>query len=147
MNAKQVIYGIAAVLLLGLLGCASIEPCNHTLEREGFLTTSDGVRLYYKVKGTGPQKVIIPFATRFGDGDFNAITEGRTVYHYDPRFHGFSEAVELSQLSFERDLEDLEEVRAYFGLKRFSLIGVEYFGNLAIHYARLCGVIVKSLAA
>jgi hypothetical protein len=130
MKMEISVFLIGVALMIVLLGCAGVSPRRTVLEKEGFLTASDGVRLYYKVKGNGPRKVIIPFATRFGDGDFDVLTKGRTIFYYDPRCRGHSETVELSGLSFVRDLQDLEEVRRFFGLRKFSLIGVNYFGAL-----------------
>ena len=58
---------------------------------------------------------------------------GRTVLFYDMRNRGRSDAVkDLSQVTMENDVRDLESVRAHFGVKKATLIGYSYLGFMVV---------------
>ncbi|HSA94374.1 MAG TPA: alpha/beta hydrolase [Terriglobales bacterium] len=105
-------------------------------ETTGFVTAHDGARLSYRKLGHGPQTVIVPGGFLF-DGAFDRFaTAGRTVIFYDMRNRGRSDAVkDLSQVTIQNDVRDLEAVRAHFGVKKASLIGYSYLGFLVVLYA------------
>lgn len=51
---------------------------------DGYVTTPDGVRLFYQKVGAGPQSVILP-ARLFLIRDFRRLAKGRTLIFYDMR--------------------------------------------------------------
>ena len=52
--------------------------------QEGFLSTEDGLRLYYQILGEGPDTVIIPAASWLA-ADFEPLAEAHTLLLYDQR--------------------------------------------------------------
>ncbi len=111
------------------------SPQSDSPVTEGFVTTSDGVRLYYQKVGTGPQVVLIP-GRLFLFPAFQRLTEGRTLIAYDMRDRGRSDAVSNpKRLSIQDDVNDLEAIRQHFHADKPSLIGWSYLGMMVILYA------------
>src|SRR6266850_1636404 len=103
---------------------------------EGYVSTADGVRLFYQKVGSGRQTVIVP-AALFLARDFRQLADGRMLIFYDMRNRGRSDAVKDSRkITIQDDVRDLEAVRAHFGVKRFSPIGYSYLGMMVMLYAR-----------
>jgi proline iminopeptidase len=122
----------AAVLAVVLSsGCAATSSRSGTAE-ESWVQTADGVLLHCRKVGEGPEVLLVPGASWVAD-DMRPLAPGRTVIFYDPRGRGRSEARVTTDI--ERDIQDLEEVRAWFGLERFALLGNDYSAALAAHYA------------
>ncbi len=102
---------------------------------EGYISTDDGLRLYFHAVGDGPQNVVVP-AGCWLDRDFDAIVEGRTLIFYDERGRGGSDAItDTSQLAAGYEERDLEAARAYFGLEKMALIGWSANGGTVANYA------------
>jgi len=103
--------------------------------REGRLPTADGLRLYYRKLGEGAPHVVVP-AGLFLERSLSRLAEGRTIVFYDMRNRGRSDTVrDLAKVGIDRDIEDLEAVRAYFGFETMSLIGWSYLGLVTARYA------------
>ena len=130
-----------SLLLLGLwLACASVPAAAKTPhpapQTEGYVSTADGVRLYYQKVGKGKQTVIIPAALFLAD-DFRQLADGRTLIFYDMRNRGRSDAVkDMARVNIHEDVRDLEAIGAHFGVKRFSTIGYSYLGMMVMLYAK-----------
>jgi pimeloyl-ACP methyl ester carboxylesterase len=60
--------------------------------QDGFITTADGLRLFYRQAGTGSRVVLFINGVVTAD-DFAPIVDGRTVVFFDPRNRGRSDAV------------------------------------------------------
>lgn len=101
---------------------------------EHFTTTPDGVRLYYRVAGSGPEVVIAPFALYHGAA-FDRLAVGRRIVTYDPRGRGKSEAVSPDRVSLDLLLTDLDAVRRAVGAERIALIGWSGGGMETFVYA------------
>lgn len=108
---------------------------------EGYLRTTDGVRLFYKVVGHGPETLV---AVHGGPGnslssiepDFRPFEKRYTIVYYDQRGNGHSDLIENpSRLSLEHHVADLDAVRAHFGLAKMKLIGNSWGGLLVAAYA------------
>ncbi len=113
---------------------AAQRDSRHALE-EGYVTTPDGVRLYYVKAGRGARTVILP-ARLFTFDDFRWLAEDYTLISYDMRNRGRSETVaDGSLITFEADVEDLETIRRHFQVEKFSAIGYSYLGKLIVIYA------------
>jgi pimeloyl-ACP methyl ester carboxylesterase len=121
------------VCCLPMLGAET----NTAGESSGFLPTHDGSRLYYRKVGGGPQTVIIPGGFLFGSAFDNLAGKQRTVIFYDMRDRGQSDRIEdASRLTMENDVQDLETVRRYFGVKKFVPVGYSYLGFMVVLYAK-----------
>jgi pimeloyl-ACP methyl ester carboxylesterase len=132
------------VFFAGLLvsGCEPFGGQSRTVDEhsdprfaETYVSTSDGLRLYARSVGDGPDTVIIPAAAYLAR-DLLPLATGRTLIFYDPRGRGASDVPADSQrLGIEFDIADLETVRAHFAVGRVSLIGFSYLGAVVALYA------------
>ena len=110
--------------------------------REGNLTGADGVRLFYRVVGTGPDTVVVlhggpGLSMSYLSADLAPLAHGRTIIYYDQRGGGFSQTgFDPAGLALDRHLADLEAVRAHFGLEKMTLVGHSWGALLAGFYAR-----------
>jgi len=105
--------------------------------REGYVTTEDGVRLFFQKIGSGAQTVIIPNGIYLFD-DFERIAGGRTLIFYDLRNRGRSDTVsDGAKLArgIHNDVDDLDAVRRHFGVTRIDAIGHSYMGLMVALYA------------
>lgn len=108
---------------------------------EGHIVTPDGVKLFYKVLGSGPEVLIVVHG---GPGntmhsvlaDFAPLASGRTVIYYDQRGNGGSDLIrERDKLGVEKHIADLEAVRKHFKLNKVTLLGNSWGGLLISFYA------------
>jgi len=107
------------------------------LPAEGYVTTDDGLRLWFQTVGSGPQVVVLPNGFHLLE-DFSCLAPGRTLVFYDVRNRGRSDTVTdpaLLQRGIHNDVDDLDAVRRHFGLDRLALIGHSYMGLMVILYA------------
>lgn len=109
--------------------------------REGYVTTSDSVRLFYRVVGRGQDTVIAIHGGPGVDlesiaGDFAPLAERHTVIFYDQRGAGRSDLPkDTTRLTAQRQVDDLDAVRRHFGLERVTLVAHSYGPLLAASYA------------
>lgn len=104
---------------------------------EGYVTTEDGVRLFFRTLGHGPRMVVIPNGIYLLD-DFKSLAERCTLIVYDPRNRGLSDPVSEATSptkGIQGDVDDLEAVRRHFGIDRLALIGHSYVGLMVVLYA------------
>jgi proline iminopeptidase len=115
--------------------------CLGQTPREGFITAPDGVRLFYKMVGSGEEILV---AVHGGPGnslnsilpDLEPLAKNRTVVYYDQRGGGRSELIKDGEkLSISKHIEDLETVRKFFKLDRMTLLGNSWGGLLIGFYA------------
>jgi gluconolactonase len=109
--------------------------------REGYVTTSDSARLFYRVMGRGGDTLM---AIHGGPGvdlesiaaDFAPLAERHVVIFYDQRGSGRSELPkDTTRLVAARQIADLDEVRRHFGVRRVTLVAHSYGPLLAASYA------------
>lgn len=102
---------------------------------DGYMTVDGGIRLHYRVLGSGPDTVVIPGDTWWA-GHAEPLARGRRVILYDPRNRGRSDDVPSpSLLGMDHEIRDLESVRRHFALERMSLVGWSYLGAMVALYA------------
>ena len=108
-----------------------------------FAKAKDGVSIAYSVTGKGP--LLVKAANWLShieyDWDspvwqhwFTDLSKHNRLVRYDERGCGLSDR-EVSDLTFERWVDDLETVVDTLGLERFPLLGVSQGGAVAIAYA------------
>src|SRR6185369_16884871 len=113
------------------------EESRHMPASEGYVTTDDGVRLFFRKVGSGPHAVIVPNAVHMFDG-FKRLADRRTVIFFDLRNRGASDSVSDNaklEKGIHHDVDDLEAVRRHFRMQTVDLIGHSYVGLTVILYA------------
>ncbi|TVQ02914.1 MAG: alpha/beta fold hydrolase [Balneolaceae bacterium] len=125
--------------LLTVSGCQHSElPGQFT---EGFVQSTDGIELYYRIMGAGPDTLIMLHG---GPGlnfdylapDLEPLEELFTLIYYDQRGAGRSTLLRNPDLlSVDAHVADLEAVRNHFGLNKISLFGHSWGAMLAAFYA------------
>ena len=109
--------------------------------REGYVTTSDSARLFYRVIGRGADTLIAIHGGPGVDlesiaGDFAPLGERHVVIFYDQRGAGKSDLpTDTTRLAVARQIADLDDVRRHFSLQRTTLIAHSYGPLLAASYA------------
>lgn len=120
---------LAAIPILGLTS-ATAQPLE-----QGYVTTPDGVKLFYQKVGKGRQSVILPGAL-FLFRDFRRLEKGRTLIFYDMRDRGRSDAVQdRGRITIQNDVDDLEAIRRHFVIDKPDLVGFSYLGMMVVLYA------------
>src|SRR5262245_19493609 len=123
--------GIAAAALLS----GSAAHASGPLVQEGYVSTDDGIRLYYRSIGRGPQTVVVPLGFMMFE-DFKHLAGTRRFVFYDMRNRGRSDAVKDPQkLTIENDVLDLERLRRDLKIDKMILIGESYLGLMVVLYA------------
>lgn len=108
-----------------------------------FCTTSDGVGIAYSSIGTGPPLVKAANWMNHLELDWRSpiwrpmideFSRDQQLIRYDERGTGLSDR-NVSDLSLEAFVSDLESVLDSLGLDRFPLLGISQGGPVAIKYA------------
>lgn len=112
-------------------------------------TTYDGARLSYRTRGEGEPLVVLPGGPMRNQvylGDLGGLTAHRTLIVLEPRGTGDS-AVPADPRSCrcDRQVADVEALRAHLGLERIDLLGHSGSVNLATLYAAAHPARIRSL--
>jgi len=109
-----------------------------------FCTTSDGVRIAYATAGEGPpvvyvcgwpQHLEVEWEKPFSRGFLERLAQGCTLVRYDMRGSGLSDP-DVSDLTLEAFVRDLESVVDHLALERFALLSLGALaGPIAMTYA------------
>jgi proline iminopeptidase len=123
---------LSASALVLLLACAD-EP---SLVTEGFVEVEEGIELYYRRVGDGPEAVVIPGGMYLEEEFKRLAAADRTLLFYDMRGRGKSTTItDAAKLGIEYELADLDTLRRHFGFEYVSLIGSSYLGGVVVRYA------------
>lgn len=130
-------------LLLAIVGSCQQQDIERPViaSDEGFVVTADGVRLHYVVQGQGGDTAILVHGTPASmyslAPDFAPLANAMVLIAYDQRGGGQSDLAEtVEDLAWQHHVEDLDAVRAHFGLFRLNLIGISWGSYLSTLYAR-----------
>jgi proline iminopeptidase len=139
---RRLQYAVVAMhAFASTLPAAQAKPAVRTTVREGYVTTSDSARLFYRVMGQRGDTII---AIHGGPGvdlesianDFAPLAEKHVVIFYDQRGTGRSELPkDTTRLVVQRQIADLDEVRRHFGAQSVTLVAHSYGPLLAASYA------------
>lgn len=132
---------LCTAVAIGALVPAAGLAQGSAVAREGYVTTSDSARLFYRVIGQRGDTLIAIHGGPGVDlesiaGDFAPLAERHVVIFYDQRGAGRSELPkDTTRLAVQRQIDDLDEVRRHFGLGRVTLVAHSYGPLLAASYA------------
>jgi len=103
---------------------------------EGFVTTPDGMKLYYrKLGGRSPVTIIAPLDFVVHE-PLQQFADVATIITYDLRNRGkSSRATDVKTLTIDQDVADLETIRAHFNVDKFVPVGFSYLGKVVAMYA------------
>lgn len=105
-------------------------------DREAVVTLDDGAQLWTATSGAGAPVVLCHGGPGLWDylGPLAALLgDGLELHRFDQR--GCGRSTGHGPYSITQAVEDLEEVRAYFGHRRWSLIGHSWGAELVLRYA------------
>jgi proline iminopeptidase len=111
-------------------------------DREGYVVTPDGVRLYYQVQGSGRDRLVVlhggpGLSSAYLAPDLEILARDHTLIHYDQRGAGRSTVLtDSTRLTLADHVRDVEAVRQHFKLDRVTLLGHSWGAFLAASYAR-----------
>lgn len=115
--------------------CLSSASAQRPITQEGFVRTHDGLKLAYKVMGSGPRAIAIPLGFIL-ERDFARLASAdRTLIFYDQRNRGRSEAIAPEKLSIHDEVRDMETLRQHFRLEKLTPVGYSYLGLMVMLYA------------
>lgn len=125
-------------LSLWLLAAAAISA--QTPSREGFITTRDGVRLYYQIYGESGDTIIHlhggPGGSLVGQlPRLTKLSERHVLISYDQRGGGRSLTDDTLSITASVHVRDLEDLRVGLSIPRMTLYGHSWGVALATMYA------------
>jgi pimeloyl-ACP methyl ester carboxylesterase len=105
---------------------------------DGYVTTDDGVRLYFQRLGTAPRILLVPNGPPLREL-LEPLTATHTVVMFDGVNRGRSDLLADSARRddvLEREADDIEAVRRGIGAGSVDLLGHSYTGVVLVLYAR-----------
>ena len=133
---------LASLLLTSGACIAHSASAISTPEREGYLPGWSGVRIHYRVLGSGPDTIV---AVHGGPGagmhailpELRPLAGTQTVIFYDQRGGGYSELPsDTTLLGATEHVQDLEAVRRFFKLEKLTLVAHSFGSVLVARYAQ-----------
>lgn len=131
--------GFALALLASVSLLAVLAPTDRQGE-EGFVTSPGGVRLHFRMAGTGRDTVVV-----IADGpgghmgaiapDLAALTRRHRVLFYDQRGSGSSSVPQTVELRLEDHVRDLDAIRMYIGIRKLRIVAHGWGAAIATQYA------------
>ena len=137
-QARRAVLRSALSMPVALVGCAARMTA--PTREEGHVDAGAGVRLFYRVDGSGPRAVVVlhggpGFTHDYLADDLLPLARQQRVIHYDQRGTGRSTLVtDAAALDAQRFADDLEVVRQHFGLERLTLLGHSWGAAVAALY-------------
>ena len=124
----------------------AINLCANTAvwskEKSFYFKTSDGVNLYVRTAGTGIPCLFIHGGPGLTSYIFEAtpaaqlIEQSLHMIYFDQRGSGRSSSAPDSNYSMKRMEKDIEELRAFLKINKWSLIGHSFGGLIMTAYAK-----------
>ena len=124
------LFGLMVIL-------AQLASAASTVRTEGYVSTNDGIRLYYVERGSGPDVLVAPIALYLEPHLLDDLSNVRRVIFYDPRNRGRSDSADLSSVSLDRQIDDLESLRKKLAIEKMALLGWSGLGmEMAVYTLR-----------
>ena len=131
---KSILF--AGLFLLSVSSFSQTFPSSHT---DGKYYTVNGYKLWTVSFGKGDPLFFIaggPGGTHYGLRSFDSLSKTNTLVYFDGLGRGKSDtALNLSEYTLARDIEDLEGLRKAMGFEKINILGHSYGGLVAQGYA------------
>ncbi|RYY97167.1 MAG: alpha/beta hydrolase [Chitinophagaceae bacterium] len=120
-------------------------------DRQFYFTTSDSVRLYVRVAGEGKPCVFLHGGPGSNAYYYEAmpaaplIEQQLQMVYFDQRGCGRSSSPRSGDFTMARMLQDLEELRAHLGFRKWAVMGHSFGGILEVNYAHRFPASVSAL--
>jgi proline iminopeptidase len=140
MRPRDVLL-FALALLCAVCAAPSPTFAGAPTDREGYVDAGGGVKLFYKLAGRGRDTVVVlhggpGFSMSYLAADLAPLAAHHTLLFYDQRGGGRSTLVaDSAALDAQRFADDLEAVRARFGLQHLTLLAHSWGASVAALYA------------
>jgi len=134
-------HAFLALAALVLVNCERMVPDRDLSYTEGTVQSVDGIELYYRIAGTGPDTLIMLHGGPGADSgylvpDLEPLAESHVLIYYDQRGAGRSTLLtDPGLLTVDAHVADLEALRKHFGLDRISMFGHSWGALLSAFYA------------
>lgn len=131
----------STVAMLLVAGFCSSEVSAQQNRKEGFVDAGNGVKLFYRMMGSGGDPVILihggpGFTSDYLADDMTPLAKQHALFVYDQRGIGKSTLVsDSNSLSAQRYVEDLEAIRKHLRLEQLTLLGHSWGAVPAALYA------------
>lgn len=134
---------ITSVVVAAVVGSLPNLPATALAQTaEGFVASSDGVALYYRVVGAGGDTIVVVHGGPGMDHgylapDLEYLSDSFTLIFYDQRGLGRSTLIsDPARIHLDGHVADLDNLRRYFGIERLMLPGHSWGAAPAAWYAR-----------
>lgn len=133
---------VLTVYLLSMFIIACSSDQSEVETNHGYLTGSEGAKIYYEVMGTGQDSVVVVHGGPGAGIDsflpsVKPLAQDFVLILYDQRGGGRSELpADTTKLQPQYYVEDLEAVRQHFGLEQMNVIAHSFGAVLVAQYAR-----------
>jgi proline iminopeptidase len=111
-------------------------------QQDGF-AESNGVKIYYRIFGTGTPILIINGGPGLNSDGFVELAKTLSAHHqtiiYDQRGTGKStmQQIDASTITMQLMIDDIENLRKHLKIERWIVLGHSFGGMLASYYATL----------
>lgn len=130
-------------VLFVLLACIPPKKTSSQLTKakEGYVEAGSGVKLFYRLLGSGPDTLVMihggpGFTMDYFLEDLAPLAAHHTLVFYDQRGAGRSSLVSDSMsLDAQRFVEDVEAIRKHFKIGRITLLGHSWGAAIVALYA------------
>jgi proline iminopeptidase len=125
---------------IALASCAGNQKPVAADAREGYIESAGGVRLFYRIAGTGQDTIVVlhggpGYSMAYLAPDLEPLTSQHVLIFYDQRGAGRSTLItDSASLDAERFADDLEAVRARFKLEKLTLFAHSWGAAVAALY-------------
>ena len=122
--------------------------CDYPLTKKGFITVSDGTKIWIEIEGKGEPLLLIQGGPmhdhRYFHAQMSALASEYMLIYTDFRGRYMSDISASDKYNILQDLEDLEDIRKQLGIEQWNVLGHSFGGFMAMVYATIYPKSVKS---
>ncbi|MEY3423062.1 MAG: hypothetical protein RIR48_3392 [Bacteroidota bacterium] len=137
MKSGTFLIGLSLIFLISFAVKAQTVKLKTS---EGYISTNDSVRLFYRLIGEGKDTIVVFHGGGFGSGylvpDLMPLAAHHVLLFFDQPGTGFSSFVkDTARLNIHRFVHDVEMVRKHFRIQKMKVLAHSVGGILLGYYA------------